>query len=312
LLGEPVISRRRDAVRRAREANRAFVDSLVRDIPDLYMPESTGPRKVAEIRCLGDSCGALPTSSYGSISSLMLHLLRDWSSSCNVVDSTYLPAINLLSELLPDGGQVLVPGAGLGRLALEIAGKGFQVEANDASRLFVTAADFLLNRPPSGKTVFPIAHLFSENWSIAEQYLEIQVPEPAPASLLRHEQPISMVPGDFHAVYASGGAGHRKFDAVVTCFFIDTMTDFAGLVDTLNGLLGEGGVWINVGPLNWKKDTGIKLSWEEIIPLWESLGYEFTTMKRIYCDYHVPRGTRMYTESYQCSLSAAVKRVRHE
>eukprot|EP00450_Noctiluca_scintillans_P027469 CAMPEP_0194536352 /NCGR_PEP_ID=MMETSP0253-20130528/75252_1 /TAXON_ID=2966 /ORGANISM="Noctiluca scintillans" /LENGTH=340 /DNA_ID=CAMNT_0039382265 /DNA_START=41 /DNA_END=1060 /DNA_ORIENTATION=+ len=300
LLGENVFSTRRELLRKARETNRAFIEAFIEDIPDLCVPlESYGQqsRCVAEVRCLGDCPGPLPPGSYGSMSSILLHLLRDWSTTCDVVKSTYEPVVALLCKMLP-GGEVLLPGAGLGRLALEIARKGFRVEANDASRLFLTAADFLLNRAPQ-LPILPVAHLFSENWSLAEQHREIIVPQPSPSSLCPEGMPpIVLVPGDFRSIYKLGGAGHRKFDAIVTCFFIDTMTDFASTVDTMDGLLGEGGVWINIGPLNWKKDAGLKLCWEEVVAAWESLGYTFLTQERLYCDYHLPQGLRMYTESY--------------
>lgn len=36
-------------------------------------------------------------------------------------------------------------------------------------------------------------------------------------------------------------SGHRKFDAIVTCFFLDTVVDIAELVTVLDSLLDEGG-----------------------------------------------------------------------
>ena len=38
------------------------------------------------------------------------------------------------------------------------------------------------------------------------------------------------------------------------------------------------------------------------------MGYEFVCNKRIDCDYHLPRGFNMCTESYQGALTAAIKR----
>merc|ERR1712151_66960 len=110
--------------------------------------------------------------------------------------------------------------------------------------------------------------------------------------------------------YGKGGVGHRKFDALVTCFFIDTATDLVELFNTMDGLLGEGGIWVNVGPLNWRKEAHLKLTYDEIVTVWESMGYEFITKKRIDCDYHMPRGQKMYTESYQGALTVARKRPR--
>jgi len=263
---------------------------------------------------LDPGAGTLPSSSYGSMASVFLHLLRDWSPLCEHVGaSTYGPAVAKLRELLPAGGEVLLPGAGLGRLALQLSAEGFRVEANDASRLFLTFADYILNRPTcQDLPIYPLAHVFSENWAHDQQYLEVKVPVQAPQQLLAKSaasQPaFSIVPGDFVKMYSAGGSGHRKFDAIVTCFFIDTTTDPCELFHVLDNLLVEGGVWVNVGPLNWRKEARMKLNWDEVKTMWKALGYEFVSQQNVDCDYHMPRGQKMYTESYQCVLSAAVKR----
>lgn len=319
LMGAAMVEERADNVRNARDANKRFVDAVVNDLPDFCSLEQETPlRPVAEFRIPGgEAAPALPSSSYGSMASVFLHLLRDWSTKCDHVKvSTYQPAIDELRALLPNGGDVLVPGCGLGRLALELAAEGYRVEANDASRLFLTFADYVLNRAPAEPgAIYPLAHIFSENWGPDGQYLKISTPEPHPAGLLARArgsdgtvEPIRIVPGDFAKTYAKGCAGHRKFDAIVTCFFIDTAGDVAELFNIMDGILAEGGVWVNVGPLNWRKEARLKLSMAEIIRIWQGLGYDFVSEKRMDCDYHLPRGEKMYTESYNCALTAAVKR----
>jgi len=317
LLGDELIRRRSEAVRKARAVNRQFVDAVLEDLPDICAgPDALAEplRPVAEFRCPGNA-PTLPPSSYGSLASVYLHLLRDWSSDCeHVCKTTYGPAVSELRSLLPKGGSVLLPGAGLGRLALELASAGFDVEANDASRLFLTFADYIVNRAPaSGMQLFPMAHVFSENWSAARgQYLEVCVPSPAPQQLCAGSEGspsrISFVAGDFVKTYGRGQAGHRRFDAIVTCFFVDTAADVQEHFSVLDSLLEEGGIWLNVGPLNWRKEARLKLSWDEIVNIWERLGYDFVLQKNAECDYHLPRGLKMYTESYNCALTAAVKR----
>lgn len=313
LLGLDVLKRRAEAVRRARDANRRFVEAVVEDLPDWCMGPDVDlnpPRPVATFRNPPEGVPALPSGSYGSIASVLLHLFRDWSANCeHVLASTYNPAVRELKKLLPNGGEVLLPGAGLGRLALGLATEGYRVEANDASRLFLTVADYLLNRAPSpGMPVYPLAHVFSENWGHGQQYAEICVPCLNPASVLGSRPPITLVPGEFVPGYRFGGPNHRQFDALVTCFFIDTAADIAELFQVMDGLLAEGGVWVNVGPLNWRKEARLKLCWDEVVEIWEGLGYDFLTQERVDCDYHMPRGLKMYTESYHCALTAAVKR----
>lgn len=44
-----------------------------------------------------------------------------------------------------DRPRVLLPGAGLGRLALEIAAKGYAVQGNEFSYQMLFASNFILN-----------------------------------------------------------------------------------------------------------------------------------------------------------------------
>ncbi|CAJ1360155.1 unnamed protein product [Effrenium voratum] len=313
LLGEELLKRRLAAVRKARDQNRRFVELVIEDLPDIVAgPDAavTPARPLAEFKSLGDGVSTLPASSYGTLASVFLHLMRDWSTVCDhVIERQYAPVLQELKAVLPQKGHVLLPGAGLGRLALMLASEGFQVEANDASRLFLTFADFILNRAPKdGVPMFPLAHVFSENWGHAQQYVEIQVPSVAPATPRNSSRPVVMVPGDFVKTYQAGGPGFRPFDALVTCFFIDTPKDIEELFRVMDGLLQEGGVWVNLGPLNWRKEARLKLAWEEIVAIWQQKGYEFLTQKRVECDYHIPRGEKMYTESYNVALTTAIKR----
>lgn len=314
VMGDALIARRAEAMRKAREANSRFIQAFIDDLPDSRVAYLPPQRPVCAIRCPSPPTATLPASSYGSIASVFLHVMRDWSPSCrHVLETTYDPAVRELQALLPAGGEVLVPGCGLGRLAVGLASAGYRVEANDASRLFLTVADTMLNRPPPASPIFPLAHVFSENWSHDQQYHEVVVPGPAPIELMPAsgdvQGSVTLVPGDFMATYGRAGPCHRRFDAIVTCFFLDTVTDFCELVDTLDGMLAEGGIWLNVGPLNFKKEARLKLSWDEIVSVWEGIGYEFVCQKRADCDYHLQRGEKMYTESYLCALTAAVKRT---
>lgn len=53
-----------------------------------------------------------------------------------------------ISFRVSDAGniKVLVPGAGLGRLAFEIARQGFQCQGNEFSLFMLFASNFVLNR----------------------------------------------------------------------------------------------------------------------------------------------------------------------
>ncbi|RYH28390.1 hypothetical protein EON65_12380 [archaeon] len=71
-------------------------------------------------------------SSYNSLVQVLIHINRDWTMNGQEVRSRlyYDGILNQLSHYLPplsSGVKVLVPGAGLGRLAFDTAERGYHV-----------------------------------------------------------------------------------------------------------------------------------------------------------------------------------------
>lgn len=322
LLGDKELLERLSCYRKAKEANHALIQKIVEDLP--LPPElEPHPRPVArplmEVRYPDIAGGGkfLPQFSYGTVATLFLHIMRDWSSTHeHVGGSTYGPVVREAKKALPNGGELLLPGAGLCRLALELANAGFRVEANDASRVLLTAADWLLNRGPVDMPFYPLAHLFKENATLNDQYMEVKVPGKTPAVLADRTTgdgkgpAFHIVPGDFIQLYSPSGPCHRKFDCIVTCFFLDVLVDLAVFIACISSLLQEGGVWINIGPLNWNKEAKMKLSWKEIVGMFTRAGFDFTLQESQDCDYHMPKGMKMYQETYICAFTVAVRRAR--
>ncbi len=77
---------------------------------------------------------------------------RDWSSEGKPErERCYEPVIQEILRRLPDVSKrkdvkVLVPGAGLGRLALDIASLGFECQGNEFSLFMIFVSNFILNR----------------------------------------------------------------------------------------------------------------------------------------------------------------------
>lgn len=81
-----------------------------------------------------------------------------------------------------------------------------------------------------------------------QQYKQISVPYLAPSSLVTGAKPpLLIVPGDFVKTYQPGGPGFRRFDALVTCFFIDTPKDVEE-VFRATWCMGSGRCWKSVTP----------------------------------------------------------------
>lgn len=69
------------------------------------------------------------------------------------------------------------------------------------------------------------------------------------------------------------------WDAVTTCFFIDTAHNLTRYLEVINQVLVIGGIWINVGPLLWhyegaaRGDLSIELTLDEVLGLVELMGF---------------------------------------
>ena len=114
--------------------------------------------------------------------------------------------------------QILVPGAGLGRLAFEIAKRGYSCQGNEFSLFMLFASNFVLNKYYSKKKnffaclliprfdfrcqgvetfrVYPWTQQFVNTLSAADVTRGSTFPDLDPSSLPRHAQ-FSMAAGDF-------------------------------------------------------------------------------------------------------------------
>ena len=145
--------------------------------------------------------------------------------------------------------KVLVPGAGLGRLAWEIANLGYECQGSEFSLYMLFASNFLLNKCPSvdGFKIHPYIHEFCNNMTSKDQLKEVSFPD-VDASMLPEDAKFSMAAGDFLDVY-SGPEYVSSQDCVVTCFFIDCAHNILQFIQIIHQVLKQGGTWINLGPL---------------------------------------------------------------
>ncbi|GMH89929.1 hypothetical protein TL16_g11609 [Triparma laevis f. inornata] len=80
------------------------------------------------------------------VKSVLKSIVRDWSAEgAEERAQCYDPIIAGTQKHVTKGGKVLVPGSGLGRLALELASRGYAVQGNDFSIHMLMASDFILN-----------------------------------------------------------------------------------------------------------------------------------------------------------------------
>ena len=89
----------------------------------------------------------------GKVRSTLRQFAREWSAEGAAERrESFDPLLAELEARLPLAEQakpprVLVPGAGLGRLAYEVARRGYVAEGNEWSYFMLLGSNFILNRP---------------------------------------------------------------------------------------------------------------------------------------------------------------------
>ncbi|KAG5888005.1 hypothetical protein JTB14_016629 [Gonioctena quinquepunctata] len=229
------------------------------------------------------------------VQSVFKQLMRDWSSlGAPERQQCYEPIIKEIFQNYPedkyDRGDinVLVPGAGLGRLAFEIASKGFSCQGNEFNVFMLIVSFFVLNlcKKVDEHEVYPWIHQYCNNTQAEHQTLSVRFPDVIP--LPTPDSKFSMTAGDFLEVYQ-----HRdEWHCVATCFFIDCAANVVEFIETIYKILKPGGLWINLGPLLYhysdsKNSDSIEPSFEVLTEVIKSVGFEMekceTEVKTKYC-----------------------------
>ncbi|OMH82780.1 UPF0586 protein [Zancudomyces culisetae] len=149
------------------------------------------------------------------LSSALKILVRDWSEEGSEERAaTYGIILGVLKDIFCDVPKeklnsidILVPGAGLGRLAFEIANLGFNCEGNENDYLMLMISNFILNYTQQERqcTIYPYIHSFSNILNSGDMFRQINVPEILPSTLLmRSTSNFSMAAGDFVQSYKHG------------------------------------------------------------------------------------------------------------
>ena len=241
----------------------ALPEPFEMDTLPLISMQSTGSEKVNE-----DTI-----SSYNSVVHVISHIVRDWTEIGNKIP--YQWCVNKLSILypIPAHKHVLVPGAGLGRLAWEVSRAGFTVEANEYSLVMSTAAYNILNRGTSG-----VIHPFCYDSMLNEidplkRYDSIYYPHLDTNFSTQVAGQMSYTIGDFVDAYLLPSK-QSSFDTIITCFFIDTASNIFEYIHVMKFVLRNGGYWINYGPLQWHGNALITPSVVELKDIVQNADFE--------------------------------------
>ncbi|XP_075454488.1 carnosine N-methyltransferase isoform X2 [Ascaphus truei] len=255
-----------ERIRKCIDHNQEILQAIVDDCIHMFENKeygSNGYRKVT------------PASTFDmdKLKSTIKQFVRDWSDDGKSErDTCYQPIINEILKYFPRDEcdvskiNILVPGAGLGRLAWEIAMHGYACQGNEWSFFMLFSSNFVLNRCSqiNAFKLYPWIHQFSNNRRSADQIRPVYFPDVNPHNLPSNAN-FSMTAGDFQEIYTD----HSSWDCIATCFFIDTAHNVVDYIETIWKILKPGGIWINLGPLlyhfeNLANEISIELSYEDI------------------------------------------------
>lgn len=209
--------------------------------------------------------------------------VRDWSADGAAErEACYLPVVHEICDKFPKSKcdpskiSILVPGAGLGRLAYEIAKHGYSCQGNEWSLFMLMASNFILNKCNSVNafTLYPWVHQWTNNVYTEDQTASCKFPDVNPADLPPNAN-FSMAAGDFLEIYTEP----ETFDCVATVFFIDTAHCIISYIEAIYSILKPGGYWINLGPLLYHysdipNEVSIELSYEEVKRVVKQVGFK--------------------------------------
>lgn len=215
--------------------------------------------------------------------STIRQMYRDWSAEgASERAASFSPILAALKQYLPQTHatkghphRVLVPGAGLGRLVFEICAAGYYVEGNEISYHQLLASNYILNSAGGvgTHTLYPWALNSSNHQTRNNQLQNVAIPDVHPVATLmaaqaemQWEEPYSermtMTSGDFCVLYRQPDYA-ETFDAITTCFFIDTAPNVISYIQTIQHCLKPEGIWINLGPLLWHFESALTPSERE-------------------------------------------------
>ncbi|KAI0311418.1 N2227-like protein-domain-containing protein [Amylostereum chailletii] len=260
--------------------------------------------------------------------STLKQFVRDWSvEGLEEREASYKPVKDALvahfaSTPLDERHKlrVLVPGAGLGRLAFDVAKLGFTCQGNEFSQYMLLSSYFILNRTErvDEHTIYPYVHSFSNIPNRAAALHPVRIPDVLPGEIPPNAK-FSLVAGDFEEIFGAeitdpADPSYGLWDAVLTCFFIDTAKNIVNYLRIIHKLLAPGGVWINIGPLLWHfennttNDASVELDLEEVKALARALGFDISNERTVDTTY-VSNKDGMLDYIYHATFWTATKRA---
>ncbi|GAM23830.1 hypothetical protein SAMD00019534_070050, partial [Acytostelium subglobosum LB1] len=310
----PNYSGKLSALRQGALGNANFLTKIAQECNQVFMPEkSTSP--IPMVNQDGHISFAPDPRNIDKVKSTIRQFAREWSvEGKKERDTTFLPILERLESLYPDKEKrshirVYCPGAGLGRLCLEVVSRGFSCQGIEFSYFMLLSSSFILNKTSKINefTIYPFIHQSVNVLRDVDQIRPVKIPDVLPHEMIPNDDNIefSMVAGDF-----TKSVQDDHFDSVCTCFFIDTARNIVEYVECLVRMLKEGGHWINFGPLLYhyadNKDS-IELSYEQLRYVILNSGFDILHEELRETEYTSNKHSLMKV-IYNCQYFVAIKK----
>ena len=316
--------------------NATFLRSMLLEL-DLIHPDTPANSIDAKTATMSspasevaNACTESKSLDCSNVIGVLRQMVREWSDVGEQERSqAFGPLTKALQRYLPVAREsaqpcVLVPGAGLGRLAFDLATEGYSATGVESSYLMLVPAWFILQRliyaRRNDARIYPFAHEPSNVQAAANLSRSVELPG-EPGWRARPEKPLSirLLASSFEALCADA-AHAASWDAVATCFFLDACANALETIDGIARVLKPGGVWVSTGPLLFhhakacseggrtaarRTASGVpKLCADELLLLVERSGFEVlesSVHAATYCDDPLS----MCRAEYMCRCFAA-------
>jgi carnosine N-methyltransferase len=262
--------------------NQQFLDQIIDRSSLLQQLNQQAPHlSVAEVSKTKVASTQKESMNHSKVISTLKQIYRDWTEEGKRErDRCHKPILELLDWLFPNSTnrsqtRILIPGAGLCRLAYDISKMGFYTEANEVSYHMLLASEFILNCASGNQDVifYPWIHQYSNipKRECQQRGYVLRPPASFPSNVTMDPNNFSVVGGDFNMTYSKR---ESSFDVIVTLFFIDTASnDLNSYLNVIHTILKSGGYWIQLGPLLYHHE-GLEYTAEEVMDLTEAHGFE--------------------------------------
>ena len=246
--------------------------------------------------------------------------IKDWSiEGKKERDIIYNPIIDEIKKYFSDktninkNNTILIPGAGLCRLAFEIAKLGYEVDAIEVSYYMIICSNYLFNSDLNKNQyqIQPLIHSFNCLKYENDPFQIFNVPDENISEIMKNKDfgKLNIIPGDFILSFKDK---NNCYDAIITSFFIDTANNIIQFIEIIYNVIKQGGIWINVGPLLYhfhdiENEVSIELSWEEVKKIILKFGFEIYNEKMINSTYSEIED-RLKTTIYTCIYFKAIKK----